>query len=108
MKDALTRRDCLRVGTTAALASRMAAGSARGESEATTGQGYEAEVPDTLDLAERGAFAVNALTGAADPVHNYETYRGGHLDQRPPYLCHKWGGPCTTAKQLFKPENVEL
>ena len=31
------------------------------------GERYPATVPDTLDLAERAALAVNALTGAADP-----------------------------------------
>jgi hypothetical protein len=39
-------------------------------------------------------LAANALTGAADPQHGYETYQGGHLDQRPPYLTHGFGGPC--------------
>lgn len=58
------------------------------------GGSYEATVPDTLDLAERAGLAANALTGSADSQHNYETYHGGHLDQRPPYLSHGYGGPC--------------
>src|SRR5258708_33747126 len=36
-------------------------------------------IPDTLDLADRGALSINALTGAADPQRNYETYLSGHL-----------------------------
>ena len=30
-------------------------------------QRYEAQVPDTLDLAERARLAVNALTSCSDP-----------------------------------------
>lgn len=37
---------------------------------AGTGVAEEAEVPDTLDLAERPALAVNALTGAAEGPGN--------------------------------------
>ncbi len=40
-------------------------------------------IPDTLDLASRGALSINALTGAADPQRNYETYLSGHLVFRP-------------------------
>ena len=55
---------------------------------------YEATVPGTLDLAERAALSVNALTGSADPDHWYETYHGGHLDHTTPYMSHRAGGPC--------------
>jgi hypothetical protein len=44
------------------------------------------EVPDTLDLADRAALSINALTGAADPERNYETYLSGHLVFRPPNM----------------------
>jgi len=40
-------------------------------------------VPDTLDLVDRAALSINALTGAADPQRNYETYLSGHLVFRP-------------------------
>lgn len=33
---------------------------------------YEATVPDTLDLAERAEYAINAMTGALDAEHDYE------------------------------------
>ena len=55
---------------------------------------YCAEVPDTLDLAERAALAINALTGAADERFFHETCQCSHLDRNPPYM--NWGvnGPC--------------
>ncbi len=36
------------------------------------GERYEATVPDTLDLVERAEYAINAMTGALDPEHDYE------------------------------------
>ena len=57
-------------------------------------QRYKAKVPDTLDLAERAALSVNALTGAVDPEHSYETYHCAHIDHNPPYMNHRAGGPC--------------
>jgi hypothetical protein len=53
MKDELTRREFLIGGTTAAPASDIAAGSVRGVPAQTSIQRYEAELPDTLDLAGR-------------------------------------------------------
>ena len=38
------------------------------------GERYEALVPDTLDLQERAALAVNGLTGPTDPLADYEMY----------------------------------
>ena len=35
---------------------------------AYAGESYEALVPDTLDLEERAALAVNGLTGPTDPI----------------------------------------
>lgn len=93
MKDDVTRRDFLKVGTTAALGSRFAGGAGVRHHEETPAR-FEVEVPDTLDLAERGGFAVNALTGAACPEHGYESYHGGHFDHRPPYLSLRTNGPC--------------
>jgi len=40
------------------------------ESKLAQGVAEEAEVPDTLDLAERPVLAVNALTGAAEGPGN--------------------------------------
>src|SRR5262245_53805217 len=38
------------------------------------GRREEAFVPDTLDLQERAALAVNGLTGPTDPAADYELY----------------------------------
>src|SRR5437763_2359304 len=38
------------------------------------GERYEASVPDTLDLAERAEWGLNALTGCTDPHAAYEIY----------------------------------
>jgi hypothetical protein len=38
------------------------------------GETYAARVPDTLDLAQRCALALNALTECADPTAEYEIY----------------------------------
>ena len=35
------------------------------------GERYEALVPDTLDLQERAALAVNTLTGPTDPLADH-------------------------------------
>src|SRR5205823_396923 len=55
---------------------------------------YETEIPDTLDLAERAAHSVNALTGSAEPSFGYETPEAGHLDQRSPYMSWWNSGSC--------------
>ena len=52
------------------------------------------EVPDTLDLAERGGLAVHGLTGAVDCRNDlFESYHVAHMDQNPPFMTHYWGGP---------------
>ena len=38
------------------------------------GSRYEAHIPDTLDLAERAALSLNALTEVVDPTADYEPY----------------------------------
>ena len=40
------------------------------------GRRYQAEIPDTLDLAERAELAIQYLTNAVDPEHDYETDPG--------------------------------
>ena len=58
------------------------------------GDRYPATVPDTLDLAERAALAINALTRTADPEHGYEVYHCANLNVHPAYMNHMYGGPC--------------
>lgn len=55
---------------------------------------YQTTAPDTLDLADRSALAINALTAAADPDANYATYLCANLLVNPPYMNHMEGGPC--------------
>jgi hypothetical protein len=93
-KSPLTRRQFLQAGSAAAAVGGIGLSGSDKTEHASSGSTYEAEIPDTLDLAERGAFAVNALTGTACPEHGFETYHGGHFDHRPPYLSLRTNGPC--------------
>jgi hypothetical protein len=53
-----------------------------------SGERYEAMVPDTLDLQERAALAVNGLTGPTDPAADYEIYWRVHFRSNPPMMFH--------------------
>ncbi len=50
------------------------------------GERYAAEVPDTLDLAERARLAVNVLTRAIDPEQDYAVWQHMDLRTRPARL----------------------
>ena len=65
-----------------------------------TGERYEAEVPDTLDLAERAAMAINALTRCVDPDMDYRMYFTVHFARRPPLLGHQQVSDACDAKFL--------
>ena len=52
------------------------------------GEYAETTVPDTLDLAERAALAVNGLTGPTDPGADYEIYWWVCMNQRPVAMVH--------------------
>ena len=58
------------------------------EVPAYPGARYEAMVPDTLDLAERAALAVNGLTGPLDPDADYELYWWAIFHRNPPIMNH--------------------
>ena len=99
----MKRRTFLRIAASSAAVGAGGLGMARRvgtaappavQSEGVTLQRYEAMVPDTLDLAERAGLAVNALTGAADPEHGYETFQCAHFHQRPAYMSRRYSGPC--------------
>ena len=47
------------------------------------GERYEADVPDTLDLADRMALAINALTKAWFPEERWALGMGVQLSRRP-------------------------
>src|SRR6202044_1697331 len=63
-------------------------------------------IPDTLDLADRGALSINALTGAADPQRNYETYLSSHLVFRPANMSNM-NGMCA-AKPVHALPNLRV
>ena len=94
--DQLDRRDFVKTGPVAAVAGGVTAGRATAQeaSSAPTTSRYQAEVPDTLDLAARGALALRVLTNAADPKFFYETCVGCHLDHQPPYMSWRTSGTC--------------
>jgi len=52
------------------------------------GERYDALVPATLDLAERAALAVNALTECTDAAYDYELYWIVDLLAGPPVMYH--------------------
>ena len=54
------------------------------------GERYEALAPDTLDLQERAALAVNGLTGPTDPEADYEVYFAVFFNTNPPTMAHDW------------------
>ena len=64
------------------------------------GERYEAEVPDTLDLVERAALAINAMTRVVDPERDYEMYFLSEFAEDPPKLYHEWCGIFNTTKFL--------
>ena len=54
------------------------------------GNRYEVLTPDTLDLQERAALAINAMTSSTDPEADYEIYWVGDFYRNPPVLIHNW------------------
>ena len=58
------------------------------------GDRYEALVPDTLDLQERAALAVNGLIGPTDPEADYEMYFSVRFRSNPPWMRHWFGDMC--------------
>ena len=52
------------------------------------GDRYEALVPDTLDLQERAALAVNGLTGPTDPEADHEIYWQVYMHGDRPVMHH--------------------
>ena len=52
------------------------------------GERYQAEVPDTLDLADRAALAVNGIGGTIDPDGDYQMWIEMCCTTNPPYMLH--------------------
>jgi len=55
------------------------------------GERYEAEVPDTLDLAERARIALGGLIGFLDYRNNGCTFGHGYLSTNPPFMTRVYG-----------------
>lgn len=64
------------------------------------GERYTAEIPDTLDLAEAAALAINAVTRMRIPDKDYEMYACGYFDRRPPVLRVHYADAQCAGKQL--------
>jgi len=58
------------------------------------GERYLTLAPDTLDLQERAALAVNVLTRATDPLADYEMYFDVFFKARPPLMEHNFSDSC--------------
>lgn len=63
---------------------------------AYNGQRYEALVPDTLDIQERAALAVNGLTGPTDPEKDHMLYFTVSFLSNPPRMIHRGSDICQT------------
>ena len=57
-------------------------------------QRYEDMVPDTLDIGERCALAVNGLTGTTDPEREYLVYFKVNFNSNPPSMTHNLSDMC--------------
>ena len=53
-----------------------------------SGRYYEAEVPDTLDIAERAALGINGIAGSIDPDRDYTMWFYVRYDVNKPYMLH--------------------
>jgi len=60
------------------------------------GEWYDDEVPDTLDISERAALAINGLTGPMDPEMDHELYFMVQFLRNPPMMAHSSSDWCGT------------
>src|SRR5205809_992795 len=60
------------------------------------GESYEATIPDTLDIQERCALAVNGLTGPTDADKGYLLYFSVNFSSNPPIMTHLAADVCQT------------
>jgi len=94
--DTMTRRDLLSVAALAPLALAAKPGAASrsslAESRRLSQGSYVTTAPETLDLTDRAAIALNALAGTLDPENKYEMYFGATFCANPPYMFHETTG----------------
>jgi hypothetical protein len=55
------------------------------------GQSYEDTVPDTYDIQQRAELAINALTGATNPLTDYSLYGQVHFNRNPVIMVQNGG-----------------
>ena len=55
------------------------------------GETYQKEVPDTLELADRAALAINAVTRMLNPEYDYTQYSYADLRHDPPWMMMEAG-----------------
>ena len=68
------------------------------------GERYQAEVPDTLDLADRAALALNGIGGTIDPDGDYQMWIEMCCSANPPYMLHGGSdGSCTPKYAVSMP-----
>ena len=65
------------------------------------GDRYEALVPDTLDLQQRAALAINGLTEPTDPLADYELYWKVWFRSNPPSMILRWWHSTGQAKSIW-------
>lgn len=58
------------------------------------GERYEVVTPDTLDIQERAALAVNGLTGPTDPDKDHMLYFSANFRTNPPSMSHRASDQC--------------
>ena len=63
---------------------------------AYSGERYKDMVPDTLDIQQRAALAVNGLTGPTDPEKEHLLYFAAHFSANPPVMNHGTADMCQT------------
>jgi hypothetical protein len=60
-----------------------------------SGEWYEAEAPDTLDLADRAEIALNGIGGTIDPQLHHTMFFNVHYACRPAYMRHQGSADVT-------------
>ena len=92
----MTRRDLLSAAALAPLTLSAKPWVASGSSPAETRQlsqgSYVTTAPETLDLSDRAATALNALAGTLDPEYKYEIYFQARFFANPPFMYHETTG----------------
>ena len=66
------------------------------DAKSVQGEYYNDLIPDTLDIADRSALAINVLTEITNPKADYEIYWCTNFKRNKPILFHDWNDWCGT------------